>query len=853
VLGEIVRAGRRRLGLTQEELAAKAGINVRTIGKLEANLISNPRPATLRLLADALALHGDDRDRFLTAATARLPARPGQLPADVAAFTGRADQVRELTALVEGRQTGQPGPVSITVLTGTAGVGKTALAVHWAHRIRHLFDDGQLYANLQGFAPGKPLRPLQVLAQFLGALGVPSDQVPVDEAEAASLYRSLLAGRRALLLLDNARDADQVRPLLPGDPGCLVVVTSRDALTGLVARDGARLLTVEVLPQPDSEHLLARLLGAERVGAEPAAAAELARLCGGLPLALRIAAANLTSRRHRGIAGYANQLRGGDRLATLAVDGDEQTAVRAAFDQSFATLPDELRRLFRLLSVISGPDFTVPVAAELIGQPPEHAARLLDRLAGAHLVEEHVPGRYHYHDLLRLYARELVGDDEGAAAVRRLFDWYLRHCDAAAALLYPQILRLRDPEGPPVVFDQPAAALAWLDAERLNLVAATVQAATHGPHELACLLADVLKGYFWVRSNSVDWQVVGEAARIAADHTGDLRAQTAAQLSLGLAQLFGCRYRDALRHFDEARVTARRVGWRVAEASAFGYLGLTSTELEDLPRAMDALRRSLAMNEELGPRDRRATSLNNLARVFYLTGQLRLAEEHFAQALALGEEADATSTAIRLTTLGTVRLELGELDRAFDHLTHAVGLTVQSGHTLNEAWARIGLAQVHRDAGRLAEALDEARRALDLAGRTGHRDATCVANHTLATIGIQARRYQEAAAHAGRALELAHSTGYRRSQALVSTTLADAYRELGDLDRAMAYAREAVDTARELGYRVVEGLALVALAETCQRAGLSDDATTHARQALDLLGEAGHRVGEERARATLTS
>jgi transcriptional regulator with XRE-family HTH domain/tetratricopeptide (TPR) repeat protein len=690
VFGGLVRAYRQRLGLTQEELAHKARVNVRTIGKLEAGQIGNPRPATVRLLADALELPEPERARFHTAATSpeqsSVESRPvpRQLPADVAGFTGRDRQVSQLDDLLDG--SARPAPVA--VLTGTAGVGKTALAVHWAHRARARFVDGELYVNLRGYAPGRPLEPIEALAHFLDALGVAAERIPVDVDRAAGLYRSFLAERRILVVLDNARGAEQVRPLLPGSPGCLVLVTSRQKLTGLVAREGARQLSLDVMPAAESMSLLTRLLGADRVGAERHAATELAALCEGLPLALRIAAANLIVKPRALISAYTGQLRAGDRLTTLAVEGDEQTGVRATFELSYAALPDDLRRLFRLLAVVPGPDVTPPVAAELIEVTPAVARRTLDQLCGAHLIDEYLPGRYAWHDLLRLYAGELVTADDEAVrdgATHRVNDWYLSRCDAAAQLLYPQLLRFDRLDHPPSTFDDSAQALAWLDAERANLVALAVHTAGQGPRTVACRLADALRGYFWLRSDTVDWFTVARAGLAAADATGDLRARTSAHLSLGMANSSVSRHRDAIHHYTEALTLARSAGWTVAEANALGQIGMAHTTLEQLPEAMAHLRRALALNRRLDATGRQAINLDGLGRVHFMAGRLRRAETHIARAFALQREGSLGSLGIAVTMLGLVRHQLGQLDRALEHLTEGARLTRRLNSIANES------------------------------------------------------------------------------------------------------------------------------------------------------------------------
>ncbi|MEU7740838.1 BTAD domain-containing putative transcriptional regulator [Nonomuraea sp. NPDC049158] len=333
-------------------------------------------------------------------------AMPAQLPPEPRQFTGRAAELRLLDSAATGGDA-----AAISMVTGTGGVGKTALAVHWGHRMRSLFPDGQLYVNLRGHSPERPLRPIEALGQFLRGLGVPAEQVPHAEEEASAAYRSLLADRRVLVILDDAGSEEQVRPLLPSGRRCATVITSRDRLTGLVARDGALPVPLGMLAPDEAGTLVGRLLGDERLAAERDAARELARACGYLPLALRVAAAGVLGRPAGGIAGQVRRL-AGTRLSSLAVNGDPHAAVRGAFDLSYRRLDPPSRRLFRLLGLIPGPTFTAEAAAALSGAPPGETDHLLSRLAAAHLIEESEPGRYTFHDLMREYARERAWAEE---------------------------------------------------------------------------------------------------------------------------------------------------------------------------------------------------------------------------------------------------------------------------------------------------------------------------------------------------------------------------------------------------------------------------------------------------------
>ncbi|WP_316519667.1 AfsR/SARP family transcriptional regulator [Kitasatospora brasiliensis] len=355
------------------------------------------------------------------------PPPPAQLPPALATFVGRDTELSALDALLTA-----PARQKATVCTvsGLAGVGKTTLAVDWAHKVRDRFPDGQLYADLHGYSVDAPLAPHTVLARFLRALGVPGDRIPTTPDEAAALYRSLLAGRRLLVVLDNARDAEQVRPLLPGAPDCRTVVTSRTRLDGLTVRNGARPLVLDVLPAHQALDLLARLLGEHRTSAEPRAAAELAASCGRLPLALAITASRLAACPDRSLTDHSAELLDVEhRLSALQIEGDATSAVRAAFDLSYRSLPAEARALLRLLTLLPAVGIGSEAAAALAGAPPAAVRPVLDRLATAHLlaVDEH--DRYRLNDLLHLYAAERysveTGTAERRAALARLGSWYL--------------------------------------------------------------------------------------------------------------------------------------------------------------------------------------------------------------------------------------------------------------------------------------------------------------------------------------------------------------------------------------------------------------------------------------------
>jgi DNA-binding SARP family transcriptional activator len=467
-----------RCGRRAEALAAYQDARRVLVRQLGAEPGNELRELHQRMLSDdpALDVPGDP-GQAATPTSAR-PAMPRELPGAAASFVGRTAELAALTRLLERGGGAAPGAVVISVIGGTAGVGKTALAVQWAHSVAGRFPDGQLYVNLRGYDPGQPVLASAALAGFLRALGVPGRDIPVAEDERAARYRSLLAGRRVLVVLDNAASEEQARPLLPGARGCAAVVTSRDALAGLVARDGALRLELDLLPPGDAVGLLRALIGA-RVDAEPEPAAALAAQCARLPLALRLAAQLGQARPAASLAGLAGELADQQRrLDLLDAGGDPRTAVRAVLSWSYRHLDAATASGFRLLGLHPGPDLDLRAAAALTGLAPGQAARLLGRLAQAHLIQPARPGRYGMHDLLRAYATEQAtcqdSERERRAALTRLSDHYQRDNAAAAGIPAPAAGQpaegRRKPSRTAHVLTAETAH-AWLDVGRSSLAA----------------------------------------------------------------------------------------------------------------------------------------------------------------------------------------------------------------------------------------------------------------------------------------------------------------------------------------------------------------------------------------------
>ncbi|HTF10677.1 MAG TPA: BTAD domain-containing putative transcriptional regulator [Asanoa sp.] len=782
---------------------------------------------------------------------------PAQLPSRVPGFVGRLDQIARLDALLPDDVTTGATTLVISALSGAGGIGKTTLAVWWAHRVAHLFPDGQLFVDLGGFSAGPPVRPLAVLGWFLSALGVPGDRIPVDEDSAAALYRSMLAGRRVLVVLDNAATAEQLRPLLPGEPGCLVLVTSRDRLSGLVATHGAHRVTLGVLRADEALDLLTRNAGADRVAAEPEAAADLARLCGYLPLAIQIAAAQLNDVPDKALAGYVGRLVAGGALRALAIGEDPKASIHATITTSYARLTPDEQRIFRFLGVVPGPDVTVEATAALAAQPAPVVESMLDRLVAVHLVDATTPNRYAMHDLVRQYAAERfqhehVGD-ERERALARLFAWYLRTTDAAVDLLRPTIVRLpRDGSTGATRFPDAEQALAWLDAERANLIAAVTSAVHSGQPSAAWLLADALRGYLFIRPSMVEWLAVARGGLAAAEAEDDVQGQAAAQLSLAEAFWVHGRYDDATDHYTTALALSARAGWPQGRAAALNNLANVYARTGQLPEAARQYRRALAVRRGLRDSTGEALVLVNLGTVYHAMGQPRKAAEHQRRAVELyGPARVPHGEAMALTNLASALHSLGRFVEAEEHLTRALVMAREIGDRGVEAETLRALALVCRDTGRLSSALQFADAAMDTTRHTGDRRFEPDLLNTLGTIHGRLGQFDVALDHHRRALLASQQIGARGSEAEARTGMAISHTMLRQLDEAVACGQDAVALANKAGYRIIEGQAYVALATVALAAGEQDAAAEHARRAITIHKGTGHRLGEAQALALL--
>ncbi|WP_204367490.1 ATP-binding protein [Nocardiopsis valliformis] len=741
--------------------------------------------------------------------------RPAQLPGELRGFVNRTDEVRSLDSLLDDASTPvqSGGALRIALVVGTAGVGKTTLAVRWAHRIKSHFPDGQLYVNLHGYDPGPQVATTEVLGRFLRALDVPLDRIPTGEESRAELFRSVTADRHVLIVLDNAAGAGDVRPLLPGSANCLVAITSRTRMSGLVIREGAHRVSVETLSQAESVRLLRTTIDGHRSGDDDTDLAELALLCARLPLALRIVAERAAARPHMPLRDLITELRDESGIwDALSVSGedsaDEADAVRTVFAWSYRALTPPVARMFRLLGLHPGSDFSVEAAAALAAITPVSARRYLDVLTGAHLLEECGHDRYQFHDLLRAYAidqaRQVESEGEQREALRRVLGWYLYSAAEAAragSAAYTMQLTLEpmDDSVGVMEFDGVKAAIAWYETERDNLSSSVRIAHDHGMHRIA-------------------WQIPATLTMLIADREP--------------ADTWLPAQRQALS-------SARASGDRYGEAITLDNLGIAYRHLFRLEEADACFGAALAVFQELGDTFGQARAANGLGVVRMFAHRFEDAESSFEQALEQAIELDDPVYVGAFTrNLGWVLLESGVpegLERAEASLNRSVAILAETNEPLEQAEALTLLAAVHRQTGRHPSAQETAERALSIAGTADGKLFEGLALLELGRILLASERETEALGHLQQAAALFPRVGRLDLQAAAWDATGETYLSLGRAEEAAAFHRQAIAAFRSKGDRWSEALALVRLATALTRLGTLDEARERRSEALRLL------------------
>ena len=652
------------------------------------------------------------------------PVTPRQLPSAPRWFTGRDDELAALTAaLAEGLSSAST--VVISAVAGAGGIGKTALALHWAHRHAHHFPDGQLFVNLRGFDPsGTPTPPATAIRILLHALGVEGSALPADLEAQSALYRSLVAGKRMLVVLDNAASVEQVAPLLPGDPSCMVVVTSRNRPPGLVTSHCAQSLRLDVLTPEQSRALLAARLGASRLQAEPAQAEQIVAYCGGFPLALAIVAGHAETHPDFPLSALAAELRdAGARLDALD-DDDPASSLPAVLSWSVAALSAEQVKVFLLLGLAPGPDISTAAAASLIGAPVGHTRSLLRELERRSLVQQPFTDRYRMHDLVRLYAaeraRSTLPEPDQEAGLRRAVDYYLHTAHSGEMTLFPDQSPLE--LGAPADGCQPFAptsteeAISWFDAEHACVLAAQQLAQRREWHSSVRNLAWALDTFHWRRGRLHEDVAVWQASVGAADHEGDAAARVYARRRLGWALARAGRYQEAIDQLNQAQSRAEAGGDLHAQAQVQRALAWAYGWSGDNEQALEHARRSLILSEtEEGPQGGYG-ALSAMGRFATKLGRYDEAETALREALIRNRMANANpeAQADTLEELGHLEQARGRLAEALDYNRQAAAICRDLGDTYQEAEILDRTAQIHQALGQREQARATWRRVLEL-------------------------------------------------------------------------------------------------------------------------------------------
>lgn len=676
---------------------------------------------------------------------------PAQLPAAIRTFAGRDSELAHLDHLLDTDQHPAEGTATIVCISGTAGVGKTTLAVQWAHRVRHRFPGGSLYVNLRGFDPNcPPTEPADVIRSFLHALAVPADRIPTDLSAQAALYRSLIAEKRVLIVADNARDAEQVRPLLPGSSTSLIIITSRNQLSSLVATDGAHPSTLDLLTPAEARQLLVNRLGADRVNREPDAVDDIIAGCARLPLALAIVAARAAIHPTFPLGQLAADLQPAAAVLDALHGGDPIADVRAAFQWSYQELSRDAARLFRLLGLHPGPDLTVLAAASLADIPAAQARTLLAELAAAQLVAEHVPGRYAFHDLLRHYANEECQRHDSAdsrnRAIHRCLDHYLRTAYAGAILLDLHRNPVALPEAQPGSNPQPITdvgqALAWFTAEHPVLVAAVSHARqSHFPGMWQ--LAWTLTPYLQRQGHLYTWVAVQASALEHARHTNDRTGQAHIHRSLGVANSQLRRDDVACRNYQDALRLLAEIGDTAGQAQTHFNLAWLAEQQGNHTQALHYGQLALALYRTADHAVGQARAINSIGWNHALLGNHHRAIGYCERALTMLQDLDdIDGQACAMDGLGYAYHNVGDHDRAIDYFQRSLTLVRQDGNRYSEWKPLVHMSAAYRDVGDIGAARESLQAALDILDSLGHpqADAIRVQLGTLSADPTPARR-----------------------------------------------------------------------------------------------------------------
>jgi tetratricopeptide (TPR) repeat protein/transcriptional regulator with XRE-family HTH domain len=846
----LLRRLRTQARLTQEELAEAAGLSPRSVSDLERGIAATPRRETVRLLADALGLAGQTRAEFEAVARGRpVPAGPATdgaaamrtLPRDIASFTGRQQELQELVEAAAGAG----GVVGIHAIGGMAGVGKTAFAVHAAYRLADRFPDGQIFLPLHGHTPGQqPVDPADALASLLATAGVPAGQVPPGLEARMALWRDRLAERQLLLILDDAADSNQVRPLLPGSGGSLVLVTSRRHLSAL---DDATAVSLDTLPGKEAAALLVRLAGRAELSPDDPAVREIIGLCGFLPLAIGMVARQLNHHPTWTAARRAAELAAAvDRLELMAT---ENLSVAAAFNLSYADLSGDQQRLFRRLGLHPGADIDGYAAAALDRTDLSAARRGLEALYDQYLLTEPTQGRYRMHDLIREHARTLAGrldsDGDRDEATTRLLDYY-QHTAARADAL---IARQTRPAPAAVDGTMPAAvpalasreqALAWARAERANLIACLDHATATGQHVRVTALTSGLAGL--LRSDGPWAEAITRhtTAIQAARHLSDRLGQAGALNDLGHVRRMTGDYPAAGQVLEEALGIYRDLGDRLGQANALCDLGIARLATGDYPAGAQVLEQALDLYRDLRDRHGQARALLYLGAALRQRGDYPAAAQALEQALDVYRDiGDQLGQANVLSRLGDVRRATGDYPAAARALEQALDVYRDIGDQLGQANALLYLGVVRRLTADYPAAAQALEQALDIYRDLGERNGQANVLLYLGDVRRLTDDYPAAAQALEQALDIYRDHGERGGEAEALNKRGTLHQVSGELAQAEGCHQQALDLARAIGSSWDEAHALAGLGRCVLAVGHATQAEVLLRQALEIFQRIG--------------
>jgi tetratricopeptide (TPR) repeat protein/transcriptional regulator with XRE-family HTH domain len=836
----LLRQLRAEARLTQEELAEAAGVSPRSVSDLERGINRTARKDTAVLLAGALGLPGTVAGLFVAAArgrgdahdvvAARRGTAPGAfaaaatrgLPRDVASFTGRRAELDQLAQALDGLAAGG-GVVGICAIGGMAGIGKTTFAVHAAHRLAGGFPDGQFYLPLHAHTPGqRPVDPADALSSLLLTAGVPAAQIPPGPEARAARWRDHVAGKKILLLLDDAASHEQVRPLLPGTGGSLVLLTSRRRLTALT---DAAVISLDTLAPQEAAALLTRLAG--RPGFQPgdAAVAEITRLCGYLPLAIGLIASQLRHHPAQTAESLAASLaEATDRMELMRA---ENLSVAAAFDLSYTDLTESQQRLFRRLGLIPGPSFDAYAVAALDGTSPGEARLRLDELYDQHLITETAPGRFELHDLLREHARIMAAAGAAAdseAATGRLLDYYLHTALAADQYFVIRASTYRRPRPDSLPSQAPdlstlGRAAAWLEAERANLHAAADYAADRGYSRHAVAIPAAMSGFLAARGQWDQSAALHRSALAAARRAEDMPGEAIALAILGELQRETGDYPAAAATLARALAIYRDIGDQPGQADVLNELGYLRTLTGDYPAAVACHEQALALFRGLGDRRSQAWTLSPLALVQHLTGDYRAAAASLQQALALfRDHGDLHGQARALNDLAVVQQETGDYPAAAASQQQALALFRDLGHLLGQAHALNDLGLVQQDTGDYAAAAASHEQALALFGDLGNLLGQAEALNRLGELSLRTSSPAQARDQHTQALAIARDISAVPEEARALEGLGNSHLAEGNPGQAAAHLQQALTIYERIGAPAAQRIRETFATQACRKA-----------------------------------